>query len=459
MLPISSLAKMEMSLYGGMGLNSNAPSYLNNYMGASKLNSYYNFPSFYGNSQADSTMDYQNYLQNLPTKNNSFGQKIPRNISSNTCSEENTTFQGLTKQEQKAITDFYAKNLEPSESLTGALISGGVMSSIMMNPRIFLHPWNTLTTAFKGDTVEMFKDLRKSGPLNDFWKKNHYILEEAYSQMNRAEARSKWKLGIFRKRYTPEEYKQLKEIMEKAIKSGNVDEVAKATETLRHAYCRNGKVFQGWNWIKNKLGFKGETQSVAKMLQNTDEIAKNTKTLLNYNKMTLKKAFMKGGGWFGLAFAGIELFMNWNKVTTAKEKDKENAKLGIKTNYESKQKTQTITKAIGNALGWCAGETLGIWAGAKWGATIGTALGGLPGTIVGATIGFLGGSIGMWLAGKATKAIVGEDVSNKIEAEKLAKTDDGKIQLLQHTIEKMQDGEKVPPQVQQATMKALSYYA
>ena len=83
----------------------------------------------------------------------------------------------------------------------------------------------------------------------------------------------------------------------------------------------------------------------------------------------------------------------------------------------------------------------------------------MPGTIVGSVIGIIGGSLGMWLAGKATKAVVGEDVSNKIEAENKAKTEEGKIELLQHTIEKIQSGEKVPPQVQESAMKALTYYA
>jgi len=65
----------------------------------------------------------------------------------------------------------------------------------------------------------------------------------------------------------------------------------------------------------------------------------------------------------------------------------------------------------------------------------------------------------MWLAGKATKALVGDDVVNKIHAENLAKTTEGQTQLLQYTIEQAQSGKKVPPEVQQAATKLIYQYA
>ena len=160
MSSIPSLARMEQQLYGGFGMNSSAPSYLNNYQGTSQWLSNYN-PSFYGYNQTDSMLNNQRGLYDLPSDTTTFGQAIPNNISSSSSAGENTNFQGLTKEQEKAITDYYAKNLEPSESLKGAIVSGGVMGAFMMNPRTILHPWNTITTAFKGDTVEMFKDLRK----------------------------------------------------------------------------------------------------------------------------------------------------------------------------------------------------------------------------------------------------------------------------------------------------------
>lgn len=447
---ISSLQRMENMLYGGYGSYSSAPSVMNGYRADSAmLNSIYSNPYLnpYG---------YSYYP--------SFGQNVSQHVKSNSSSNNSgntssSTFQGLTPKEEEALLSYFSKSFEPSESLKSAVITGGIMGGLMMNPRMIVHPINSITTAFKGDTKEMFKGIKKGGAIHELWKKNHFILEEAYSQMNRAEARSKWKLGLFRNRYTKEEYTQLKEIMEKALKTGNVDEVAKATETLRHAYCRNGKLFQGWNWLKKQLGFKGEVQSVSAMLKDSTTIANNTKTLLGYNKMNLKKAFVRTGGWLGLAMGAVEILMNWGKIETAKQKDAENAKKGIQSNLGATQTKQTFIKAIGNTLGWCAGETLSVMAAAKWGAGIGTALGGLPGTVVGAIIGFVGGSLGMWVAGRITRGIVKDDVSNKIEAERVVQTSEGQTELLKYTLEKIQKGEKVPPDVQQATMKILNQYA
>ena len=62
--PISSLANMEMQLYGGFGTNFNAPSYLNGYAGANFNNNAYANPAFYGYNAG--------YGQ-------AFGQNIPSN--------------------------------------------------------------------------------------------------------------------------------------------------------------------------------------------------------------------------------------------------------------------------------------------------------------------------------------------------------------------------------------------
>ena len=190
-LPISQLQNMEMQLYGGFGTNVNAPSYLNNYCTG------YNFsmPAFNGYNYANSS---------------SFGQTIPSNYAVSTQqpaqvlqqTAQNSVFQGLTKAEREAIVDYYAKNLEPSQSLMNAATLGALGTVIMTNPRIIAHPINYFTTTFGKESVvkNMFKGVKESGnPLNELWKNNSMIMEEAYSQMHRAEARSKWKIGAFRK--------------------------------------------------------------------------------------------------------------------------------------------------------------------------------------------------------------------------------------------------------------------
>ena len=111
---------------------------------------------------------------------------------------------GLTDEQVNALTDYYAKNLDPSESFASAAIMGTAFGTIMANPRTLVHPWNSLTSF--GDVKEMFKGVKENGSaMNKLWKENNVVMEEAYSQMQRAKARSKWKIGAFRKRYTKDE--------------------------------------------------------------------------------------------------------------------------------------------------------------------------------------------------------------------------------------------------------------
>ena len=73
-------------------------------------------------------------------------------------------------------------------------------------------------------------------------------------------------------------------------------------------------------------------------------------------------------------------------------------------------------------------------------------------------IGALCGSIGMWLAGKATRAIVGEDVADKIQAENMTKTQEGQAQLLTYTAQKVQEG-KADKETALAFGRLASQYA
>ena len=461
MLSPLSLMNMEMQLYGGTSFNSTAPSYSNNYyLQSNYLNPYYGAynPSFYGyNNQS---------FYGYPNNNAIFGQNIPQGYVQAAQTQQQglsqqapqqlpaTPFEGLTKAESEAIVDFYAKNLEPSQSLTAAATSGVAVGALMMNPRILAHPINYLTTSFsKKSRVNKLFDLKKNSALKEAWKSNNIILEEAYSQMHRAEARSKWKIGAFRKRYTPEEFSKLENIMKEALKPGadgkiDIKKVANATEQLRHAYTTNGWLAIGKNaTVETQLA-----EVTEKATANGKAVRDNTARLLKFRnqKMTFKNAFKKAGGKLGLAFAAVEVVMNMGKIQTAFQVDK-------KTGY--KQLGQTSVKAVANAGGWVLGEAAGIWASAKLGAAIGTAFGPGIGTAVGAVAGLLGGSIGMWLCGKAAKKIVGEDVANKIEAKNLAKTEEGQLTLVQNAMQGIQSGQQVSQPAQQGVQKILAMYA
>lgn len=520
--PISSLRNMEMSLYGSNIGFKNAPSYANNYqMPVNTYNQYYNngyyqnptafgqqIPNAYSNAvyrqpvynqypQQTSanagypqptysqpvTQTYSNPVysqqvytqptqqvqaQNITSLQADTFQPSGGNVPTPTQTQVPSTIFGCLNQEQKeAIVDCYAKNLEPTESFKNAVLMGTVSTTIMQNPRIIAHPWNYLTTTLKksSDVNKMFSGVRKNGStMNKLWKENSMILEEAFSQMHRAESRYKSKLGLFRAKYNQKDYEQLKDIMQKALdeakRTGNIDEVAKATEKLRHAYCNDGWFAKQWNKITKLFG-KDTLPTVNKRLGETAKIDSLVTERLKYQNKTLTigKAFQKTGGWIGLLFGAVEIMMNWSKVKTAQAKDEENAAMGIHTEYGKQQKRQTITKGVGNAIGWAIGETLGVWAYAKVGAAVGTALGPGIGTAIGAAIGFLGGSLGMWLAGKGTKALVGEDVANKIEAENKAKTQEGQLELVQAAAEAMQKGEQINPFAQQAVQQVLTTYA
>lgn len=457
--PIQSLMNMEMALYGGMGTDCNVPSFYNNYM---------------GNSQWNSPMaSYPNYF--MPNYGNvSFGQQIPYGYANGT--QQNVpAAQGLNQSQINALGDFYAQNMDPSQSLFNAVIVGGVSAALMQNPRVLVHPINTVK-AF-GDVKGMFADVTKEGTkLHELWKNNNVVMEEAYSQMHRAAARADkngWKAGLFRKKYTADEYKILKETMEEALKKGNIDDIAKATETLRHAYVTNGHIAapvkKGWSKVSGFLkkvpvigGFfndKAPLLTVKDALAQTDVISANKKTLMSYNKMSLKGAFKKTGGWFGLAFGALELLSAIPKIMQAKEQDKENAKNGKNTKLARKQAGQSTVKALANTAGWAVGETLGVWGASKLGATLGTAVAPGLGTVIGAVAGFIGGSLGMWAFGGLAKKCMGKDVADKEAGKKLAQSQEGQVELLQMVYEKSQKGEKIDPNAMAAAQQIMTMYA
>ena len=427
--PVQSLLNMETMLYGAPGMNMSVPNYLNGYTGV-PYNAYDSLANAYGYLNPD--MYYNSaYDYNSAALNNTQTEQTINSIQNS--------------KDMKTLAEYYEKSLSPSESLGSAIIGMGVVGALMNHPRYLAHPINS----FKGtkDVREMFKGVRTEGSnLNKLWKANNEVMREAYFQMHKASSRQYGKLGLFRKKYTADEYKQLKELMEKALKSGNIDEVAKASQTLKHAYVNNGGFFKLWNAIRGK-----EMPTVASRITDTAAITKNTQALLkNSGKISYAKALKKGGIAGPILFLGIELLCGIEKIKTAYSKDKETG---------NKQLGQTLVKGAGNAIGWAAGEAAGIWATAAIGAKIGTAFGPGVGTLIGGLAGMVGGAIGMWLTGKATKALVGEDVANKVEAENLTKTPEGQLQLLQLTAQTAQSDKNLDPKVQTALQNIVTQLA
>lgn len=438
--PIQSLLNMETMLYGAPGLNMSVPNYFNNYTGV-PYNSYDSLANAYGYLNPD--MYYNSaYDYNSAALANAQAEQTSANLQNN--------------KDMQTLANYYAKSLSPSESLGSAIMGMGVMGAVMNNPRYLAHPINSLIGS--GDVHKMFKDPN----IKALWDKNYQVMQEAYFQMHKASSRKYWKLGLFRKKYSAEEYKQLKEIMERALKSNNIDEIAKASETLKHAYVNNGGWFKFTNGVKNFFtGSKNELPSVASRIADKTTIANNTKELLKTPlNPTFKQALKKGGIGASLLFAGIELFFGMGNIKTAFAKDKEDKAAGkASQNYGMKQLGQTTVKALGNAAGWAAGEAAGIWAAGALGAKIGTFFGPGVGTAIGGVIGMVGGAIGMWLTGKVTKALVGDDIANQINVNNKLKTEQGQQELLFEVGQIIKKDKDVNPQVASAFNTIITQYA
>jgi hypothetical protein len=254
------------------------------------------------------------------------------------------------------------------------------------------------------------------------------------------------KLGWFRKQYTPEEYKQLKGIMDKALKSGDIDEIAKATETLRHAQSSNGHI----PGFIDKL--RGKTSStVATRLADTTTIANNTSKLLSEAKgMTYTQAWNRVGGKWGLAFGAIDLIGSVGKINAAFQED---------TSTGMKQLGQSVVKAGARTVGWQAGEALGVWGASKLTPMIAKAVGGKWATLIGAIARPVCALATSWLSSKVARWIVGDDVANKIQAEKESQTKEGQQKIVENIVDRIKSGEKVDIQTQQALEKLIPMYA
>jgi len=454
--PIQSLMNMEMALYGGFGSSAYAPSYLNGYCGGNNYSSYN--PSFYGYGNTNNAT----FGQNIPY---GYGVTAPQQQTQQVAQE--SVFQGLSQVEQKALMNDYKKSLVHSEGFLACAGTNAAFAALM-NPRLIAHPINTFRATFTAEnaTNKLFNALKNDPKFIELWKnpENSNILREAWLQHNKAVARCEGKLGAFRRSFQKTGIdaagKACSEVhlieseiraLEAALKSGNMEAIAQQTARLQQAYSVNsGFMSRGWNKVKG-LFTDVNKPTVTSALQDNAAIAKRTADL-NATKATGYGDILKRGGGVkgGLFFMGIEFLLSFGKIKTAFQKDNETG---------MKQLGQTTVKAAGNAAGWAVGEAAGVWAFTKWGAKIGSKVHPLLGTLIGGAVGLIGGGLGMWLAGKGTNALVGQDVADDIEAKKLAKSQEGQVQLLQNTMQRIQKGEKVSADAQMAVQKLMQQYA
>ena len=435
---INSLQNMEYMLYGGtLGANPNCPSYVNGY----RTNSNWNYMN-----------PYQGFNYGNPYQGLTFGNSIYNTPqAANTQPTTNNQVGFGSAADMKTLTDYYVKSSAPSESIGSAAI-GGAAFGLITNTRFIAHPYNSFSSI--GAVEKMFAEVKKDGSaLNKLWSnpETHKIMTDAYARMHKLEGGAKSRLGLFKSRIDENTYKALKSEMEAALKSGDKKAIATATEKIRVATAAK----TGWLPTKfNKLINKPAT-TVANKLADTNAISKavsekltttTPKTITEHVKHSFKNQGVKGGLFFG----AMEFLMDFGNIKSAFNKD---SKTGCK------QLGQTTVKAAGSIIGWTVGEGVGAWAGAKLGALVGSAICPGLGTAIGAVAGLVGGSIGCALLGKATHALVGDDVGKKAEAEKLAKTPDGQVQLLQLTAQQAQDDKHLDPKVKQALNNVISQYA
>lgn len=432
-LPINSLSNMEYMLYGGAsGTNAACPSFTNGYM--ANRNAWNNYYTPY-------------YAQNDNTRVNSvYDTYTPQSKASGS----QTGF-GASSSDLDTLGKYYLKGMAPSESLGGAAV-GGAAFGLVTNMRFIAHPWNSFSTI--GKVEKMFAGVKDKGSvMHKLWNNpdTHQVMTDAYARMHKLEGAAKSRLGLFKSRLDEGIYNSLKSEMEAALKSGNKEAIATATEKIRVATnAKTGYIPKAWNKLlgknpKNVANLIADTNTVSAAV-NKNIAEKGAKTIAQQ----LKHGIKGQGGLGGALMLGIEYLMDWGKIKSAFSKD---------TSTGVKQVAQTTVKGAGSLAGWVAGEAVGAWAGAKLGAALGTAVAPGVGTAIGAVAGLIGGSIGCALMGKFTHKLVGDDVGAKVEVNNMKKTAQGQVQLLQLTAQQAQADKNLDPKVAKALQNVAAAYS
>ncbi len=460
---INSLANMEYMLYGGnSGFNTNCPSYLNGYVGGSMSN-YANYQNMFGFNPNFKGYNNQDIftLQNDATRVDKSNAERAAN-GSQQVDWSNPQFKGLSD-DLNELGDYYIKNSAPSESFMGAAV-GGAAFGLMNNPRMIVHPINSLTSTKAVN--EMFKAVKDDKTLlGQLWrnesKGGYEIVSNAYSRMHKLESLMKPKLGLFRRSLiNPDntingkaEYDRITKGMKAALASGDAKQIAYWTEEAKRVTnAFTGRIPQFMRWANIDKPFVWLRKKFINPTHYEADIAKVAdKAVTDAGAKTTFKEFMKHscGIGNGLLFAGMEFAMDFSKIKTAFSKD---------TSTGMQQVGQTAIKGAGSAIGWAVGEGIGAWAGAKLGAAAGTAIAPGVGTAIGAVAGLIGGSIGCWLMGKITHKIAGQDVGTKVEVDNMKRTAQGQQQLLQLTAQQANGDKKITPRTLQALQNVASFY-
>ena len=472
---INSLQNMEFMLYGGAsGYNSSCPSLANGYKGSvqNNVSNPYGFNYGYPNYNPYNVPFYGYPQQQL--NNDVFQSQAAAQQSQAAASQaQNPTAFGASQEDLDILTKYYMTDMAPSESLKGAAI-GGAAFGLMNNMRFIAHPWNA-TTAIKA-SEGVFKDAAVKNVFKEYMsgaevgkigetviKGNaaREVMFDAYGQLHRLETlahKNRWhslfKGNIKNLGNNSEIYKKLKDGLVGALKSGDAQKIAEATEQVKIAtQAKTG-------WLPRL--FKGGKEGVAEKLETKifspdaqSAIKKTVETNLGQNVAknsfgdALKKSCNLKSGLLFAAFEFLADFMSGD-IQAAFSKDKTTG---------MKQLGQTAVKGAGSAIGWSVGEGIGAWAGAKLGASIGTAISPGLGTAIGAVAGLIGGSIGCWAMGKLTHKLVGDNVGAKVQAEQMGKTPEGQVQLLQLTAQKAEQDIKDGKQVDPRTLQAINNVA
>ena len=459
---INSLMNMEYMLYGGRsGLNVNCPSYANGYLASNAVNyPYYNGLGYYNPTFKGG------YNQDIFTASNSTGS-TNNGGSLTQAAASNPQFKGLSD-DLNAVADYYIKSSVPSESLKGAA-TGGLTFAAIQNPRVLVHPYNSIMATFSKDLNKMFADIRvDKSPLNLLYmdKKGGYeIVSEAYFRMHKMESlMNHSKLGLFRKslKNVPggeAQYKEIKEGLKIALEKGDAKAIAMWTEKAKRltnaftGFIPTGMKKLGidkpFAWLRKTFINPTHYQEIAGVVEK-NVAESGAKTTLG---KSLTHSCGIGNGLFFAAFEFLNDFLFEKKIQKAFDKDNT-------TGWT--QVGQTAVKGVGSAVGWAVGEGIGAWAGGKLGmiagAKLGTVISPGVGTVIGAVAGLVGGSIGCWLMGKVTHSIIGDDVATKAEADKLKQTAQGQKQLLEITAMRAQDDKKLDQRTAQAITNVAQFY-
>lgn len=436
-LPISSLANMEYMLYGGgLGFNPNCPSYLNGYRA--------NSAGLYSNPYMYNGM-YQNAWNN-PYVNNQTNGTIWQNQSPvQTSSQTTETTNSLNNaKDVDILSEYYKKHSNYEEAFSGALI-GGLGFTAFENPQTVKHPFNSIKAMQQ--TSRTFNKLMRQNPaLKAMWSNEPRIMQDAYAQLHAVNrnAQGKWKYvqQWFQKPIDSATRTELEKIMVDALKSGDKDAIIKATETLRASRGMDGYIPTAWNKVRQ---FFGANPDKARNFTPMERIANKTaaidKAVAEKSLGWAKRGLREGKGWivFDMIFSAPNIIKAFRDG-------------GVNSGVI--QTGQSLVKAAGNAVGWVAGRAVGSAVGAKAGAAIGTAICPGIGTAAGAIIGFVGGCVGSWLMGKVTNKLIPTEEATRLDAEKMKKTPEGQVQLIQMALAKAQAGEEVPQNVLNAAQNA-----